>query len=119
MTYTTPPDARQRSERRIAVRLPVQVRGRDHRGLDFEETTSSQNLCRSGAAFRMHYDVDLGADLEILIPYLRPGAQPGLTNFATRGEVVHVTATDGGERLVGVRFTGPRFQRVFRPESGG
>jgi len=23
----------------------------------------------------------------------------------------------GGEHLVGVPFTGPRFQRVFRPES--
>jgi hypothetical protein len=22
-----------------------------------------------------------------------------------------------GEKVVGVRFTGPRFQRVFRPES--
>lgn len=119
MTYITPPDARQRSERRIAVRLPVQVRGRDHRGLNFEETTSSHNLCRSGAAFRMHYDVDLGAELEILIPYLRPGARPDLSNFATHGEVVHVTATEGGDRLVGVRFTGPRFQRLFRPESDG
>jgi hypothetical protein len=32
--------------------------------------------------------------------------------------VVHVTESlNSGERVVGVQFTGPRFQRVFRPES--
>jgi hypothetical protein len=31
---------------------------------------------------------------------------------------VHVALASGpGEHLVGVRFTGPRFQRVFRSES--
>jgi hypothetical protein len=31
---------------------------------------------------------------------------------------VHVTEPlTNGERVVGVQFTGPRFQRVFRPES--
>ncbi len=40
--------SKQRSERRISVRLPLKVRGRDSRGVTFEEETSSENLCRNG-----------------------------------------------------------------------
>jgi hypothetical protein len=110
--------SRQRAERRIAVRLPLRVRGRDSRGVVFEEETSSENLCRSGAAFLTRFDVALGSDLEIRIPLSRYASRRGESDFATQGRVVHVT--DGqpdGERLVGVQFTGPRFHRVFRPES--
>jgi len=39
-------------------------------------------------------------------------------DFETLGRVVHVTESQpGGERVVGVQFVGPRFQRMFRPES--
>jgi hypothetical protein len=130
--------SRQRSERRIAVRLPLKVRGRDSRGVTFEEDTSSENLCRNGAAFITRFDVAIGSDLEIRIPFSqyasrRPGperlAAPANGNrfagvrinesdFATQGRVVHVAdSRSAGEKLVGVQFTGPRFQRVFRSES--
>lgn len=110
-------DSRQRSEKRIAVRLPMSVRGRDRRGIPFEETTASENLCRGGAAFVVRYDIEPGSDLEITIPLARAGG-PKETDFATRGRVVHVSEpSEGHERVVGVRFTGPRFQRVFRPET--
>ena len=120
MAFSIPPDSKQRSERRIAVRLPVQVRGRDRYGMDFEEITSSQNLCRNGAAFTVHCDVDPGAELDIVIPTSRQSGRANEREFATQGEVVHVTPVEGGaERLIGVRFIGPRFQRVFWSESGG
>jgi hypothetical protein len=110
--------SRQRSERRIAVRLPLRVRGRDSRGVVFEEETSSENLCRSGAAFLTRFDVALGSDLEIRIPMSRYASRRGESDFQTQGRVVHVADEQpDGERLVGVQFTGPRFQRVFRPES--
>lgn len=110
--------SRQRTERRISVRLPMKVRGRDRRGLQFEEATSSENLCRSGAAFLMRFDVDLGADLEITIPFSQYASRRSDAGFATQGKVVHVgEPRNDGERLVGVQFIGPRFQRVFRPES--
>jgi hypothetical protein len=130
--------AKQRSERRISVRLPIKVRGRDANGFVFEEDTSSENLCRNGAAFVTRFDVAIGSDLEIRIPFSQYGArrtQPerpgGPTNgtrfaanrfsesdFATQGRVVHVCDSQSGkEKLVGVQFTGPRFQRVFRSES--
>jgi hypothetical protein len=110
--------SKQRLERRIAVRLPLKVRGRDSRGVAFEEETSSENLCRSGAAFLSRFNVALGSDLEIRIPLSRYASRRGEADFQTQGRVVHVADEQpDGERLVGVQFTGPRFQRVFRPES--
>lgn len=110
--------SKQRSERRISVRLPLKVRGRDSRGVVFEEETSSENLCRNGAAFVSRFDVAIGSDLEIRIPFSQYASRRMETDFATQGRVVHVGNSDeGGERLVGVQFTGPRFQRVFRSES--
>ena len=116
--------SKQRSERRIAVRLPLRVRGRDSRGINFEEETSSENLCRNGAAFLTRFDVAIGSDLEIHIPLSRtasrrsPRIDQTEKDFATYGRVVHVADSEQpGEHYVGVQFTGPRFQRVFRSES--
>jgi PilZ domain len=111
--------SKQRSERRISVRLPLKVRGRDARGVTFEEETSSENLCRNGAAFVTRFDVALGSDLEIRIPPSRhTSRRKEEKDFATYGRVVHVAdSQQPGEHLVGVQFTGPRFQRVFRSES--
>ena len=110
--------SRQRSERRIAVRLPLKVRGRDSRGFAFEEDTSSENLCRSGAAFVTRFDVAIGSDLEIRIPFSQYASRRNDADFSTQGRVVHVADSESrGEKLVGVQFTGPRFQRVFRSET--
>jgi hypothetical protein len=116
--------SKQRSERRISVRLPLKVRGRDARGVTFEEETSSENLCRNGAAFVSRFEVALGSDLEIRIPFSRyasrrsPRIDQTEKDFATYGRVVHVAAAQQpGEHIIGVQFTGPRFQRVFRSES--
>jgi hypothetical protein len=109
---------RKRSERRISVRLPLRVRGRDSRGFDFEEDTASENLCRSGAAFRTRFDVAIGSNLEIRIPSTSQFSRRAEHDFETQGRVVHVgQALTDGERVVGVQFIGPRFQRVFRSES--
>jgi hypothetical protein len=111
--------AKPRAERRIAVRLPLKVRGRDTSGANFEEETSSENLCRGGAAFITQFDVAIGSDLEIWIPQSHFGARrkEKEADFATQGRVVHVRDADRGQRLVGVQFTGPRFRRLFQPES--
>jgi len=118
MSQTTERTARQRSERRISVRLPLRVRGRDARGFAFEEDTSSENLCRSGAAFRTRFDVAIGSSLEIRIPLQGASARRDESDFETQGRVVHVSnGHSEGEKLVGVHFEGPRFQRMFRSES--
>src|ERR1700687_671412 len=110
--------SKQRSERRISVRLPLNVRGRDCRGITFEEETSSENLCRNGAAFVTRFDVAIGSDLEIRIPFSRYAARRMEEGFATYGRVVHdATSPHPGARLIDVTCTGPRFQRVSRTES--
>lgn len=118
MSQTIERTARQRSERRISVRLPLRVRGRDARGFAFEEDTSSENLCRSGAAFRTRFDVAIGSSLQIRIPLQGAAARREENDFETQGRVVHVSSGHSeGEKLVGVHFEGPRFQRMFRSES--
>ena len=110
--------ARQRSERRISVRLPLRVTGKDARGFIFEEETASENLCRGGAAFRTRFDVAIGSNLQIRIPMQGPAMRREEQDFETKGRVVHVSDSEPtGERVVGVQFVGPRFQRMFRPES--
>jgi hypothetical protein len=110
--------SKQRTERRLAVRLPMQVTGRDSRGVIFTEETSSENLCRNGAAFVTRFEVAIGSDLDIRIPQSYQPWKRDELDFSTRGKVVHVAAASGpGEKLVGVQFTGPRFQKMFRSES--
>jgi len=118
MSQTSERTVRQRSERRISVRLPLRVWGRDARGFAFEEETSSENLCRSGAAFRTRFDVAIGSNLQIRIPLNGSSARRYENDFQTLGRVVHVgKALTDGDRVVGVQFIGPRFQRMFRSES--
>jgi hypothetical protein len=118
MSQLTEKIARQRSERRISVRLPLRVRGLDARGFAFEEDTASENLCRSGAAFRTRFDVAIGSSLQIRIPLQAMAARRDENDFETQGRVVHISESlSGGEKVVGVQFVGPRFQRVFRSES--
>jgi PilZ domain len=116
---SNPSTSKPRAERRIAVRLLLTVRGRDSNGINFEEETSSENLCRGGAAFRTRFDLAVGSDLEIWIPQSHFGARrkEKEADFATHGRVVHVRDAETGERLVGVQFTGPRFRRLFQRES--
>ncbi len=104
-----------RREKRVQVRLPVEIRGKDRSGNPFDERTTSENLCRGGVAFTLSHELDLGAVLDINIPLPRAGQQDE-TDFATRGQVRHVYVGDTG-RVFGVAFTGPRFHRMFLSES--
>jgi PilZ domain len=118
-THNIESPARRRSERRISVRLPLRVTGKDARGFAFEEDTASENLCRGGAAFRTRFDVAVGSNLQIRIPLQGSPLRREDNDFETRGRVVHVSESQpDGERLVGVQFVGPRFRRMFSPETG-
>ncbi len=113
----TSPSLERRRERRVPVHLPMLVRGTDRSGERFEEHTSSENLCRGGAAFATRYAVALGTRLEISIP-MSASAGDSETEFSTQGRIVHLKPgrTDH-ELIVGVEFTGPRFHRMFVSES--
>jgi len=112
--------SKQRTDRRIAVRLPLTVSGRDNRGVTFQEETSSENLCRSGAAFVTRFDLSVGCDVEIHIPIAQSSfrRKDAESDFATRGRVVHVASAESrGEKIIGVQFIGPHFRRMFLSES--
>ncbi|MGC1187408.1 MAG: hypothetical protein WA871_08445, partial [Candidatus Acidiferrales bacterium] len=105
-------------ERRIAVHLPVRVRGADRAGVRFDELTTSENVCRNGLAFATPHELLPGAKLEIEIDQAARASERDAAGFTTHGDVAHVApAADPNLYIVGVRFTGPRFHRVFRPES--
>ena len=108
MVPLTQTATRQRSERRIAVRLPLRVRGRDSRGVIFEEETSSENLCRSGAAFLTRFDVAIGSDLEIRIPFSHYASRRTEADFSTSGRVVHVVDCQWARRA-------PSRRAIHRP----
>ena len=111
------PAIERRRERRVPVHLPIVVRGTDRTGYSFEERTSSENLCRGGAAFATRYPLDLGSQLEIHIPVL-PAAASENREFFTQGRIVHVKpGRTEHESIVGVEFTGPRFHRMFISEA--
>jgi PilZ domain len=110
----------QRTNRRLAVRLPLTVSGRDSRGVIFQEETSSENLCRSGAAFVTRFDLAIGCDVEIHIPIAQNSVRrkEAESDFTTRGRVVHVNSGEArGEKIIGVQFIGPHFRRMFLSES--
>ena len=113
----TVPMLERRRERRVPVHLPMLIRGTDRCGAWFEEQTSSENLCRGGAAFATKYAVNLGTRIEISIPSSPSKGEPD-TEFCTHGRIVHLAPgkTDG-ELIAGVEFTGPRFHRMFVSES--
>src|ERR1700730_18088525 len=113
----TTPALERRRERRVPVQLPIVLRGTDLTGMSFEEHTSCENLCRGGAAFATRYPLNLGIHLEIRIS-VAPNAASEDTEFSTQGRIVHVKkGRDQHELIVGVEFTGPRFNRMFISES--
>jgi c-di-GMP-binding flagellar brake protein YcgR len=111
------PGLERRRERRVPVHLPMLVRGTDRSGDRFEERTSSVNLCRGGVAFATRYAVDLGTKLEISIPSASSAGDTE-AEFSTLGRIVHLMpGKSERESVVGVEFTGPRFNRIFVSES--
>ena len=106
-----------RRERRIPVHLPIVVRGKDRDGSAFEERTASENICRGGAAFTSQYVLDLGTRLEIQIPVL-PTSASEETEFSTEGRIVHLeSGLLNHKSLIGVEFTGARFNRIYVSET--
>jgi len=105
-----------RLQRRINVGLSVIVRGNDGSGHRFEEKSEIVDVSRTGASFSTRHDVALGTDLELVIPKLGLG-RPSPDDFQTLAHVVRVSdGSSAGEKILGVQFVGPRFNRVFITE---
>jgi hypothetical protein len=114
---TVEDQSERRTQRRIHVGLPMLVRGSDSAGRRFEDPTEVRNVSRTGASFSTTREISIGMDLEVVIPKLGLG-RPSPDDFQTLARVVRVEPGAGeGERIVGVHFVGPRYNRVFITES--
>lgn len=110
------PVPERRRERRIGVRLPLQIRWTALDDGSLEERTESENICRGGVAFVTRRKINAGASLEIRIPLPAPDGASA-DEFSTVGRVVHIKDGGGAASVVGVEFTGPRFRRIFQTET--
>jgi len=105
-----------RVQKRVAVGLAMQVSGKEVDGMPFDDTVYSGNVSRTGASFHTHRRLEVGMDVDVLIPR-RPG-DPVDADFASRARVVRaLSEADGREILVGVQFLDRRFHRVYVSET--
>jgi hypothetical protein len=107
----------ERASHRIAVSLPLLVRGRDIHGGAFEDTSHSFDVSREGASFVTRRELRVGQHVELVFPQRPPGRTAAQRpEFETAAEVRHLHSCAPGEWEVGVQFVGPRF-RTYIPES--
>ena len=106
-----------RVHRRVEVGLPMVVRGTDRHGMRFEDVTHCFNISRTGASFATAREIEMGADLEVVIT-LADGAHTTRGEFSTLARVVRIVpGDDPAEKVIGVYFLEARFPRVFVSES--
>ena len=101
------PDAQRRSQHRVEAAIPLQVRGVDVHGIEFEDSATALEVSRRGLSFLTQRELAIFATLTLLIHGLgptRPGEGPG--DFFTEAAVVRTLPE--GEHLfrVSVRFMG-------------
>ncbi len=105
-----------RVQKRVAVGLAMQVSGKEINGTPFEDTVYSGNVSRTGASFPTLRQLEVGMEVDVMIPK-RPGDRED-TDFASRARVVRVQpGSEARELLVGVQFLDRRFHRVFVSET--
>jgi hypothetical protein len=108
---------KRRAGHRLAVSLPLLVRGRDVHGGAFEDTSHSFDVSREGASFVTRRELRVGQYVELIFPQRPPGRVASQRpEFETTAEVRRMRASAPGEWEVGVQFVGPRF-RTYIPES--
>ena len=113
---TSPDQTNIQRQKRVAVGLAMQVRGKEANGLPFDDTVYSGNVSRTGASFLTLRGLELGMDVDVMIPR-RPGDPPE-ADFSSRARVVRVQpGTQERELMVGVQFLDRRFHRVYVSEA--
>ena len=96
----------QRSQRRVQAAIPVQVRGVDANGENFEEWIDALEVSRRGLSVLTRREIPMDSNLSITIPGrgpARPGEGP--SDFFANAAVVRVEK-EGEMNRVGIRFVG-------------
>ncbi len=95
-----------RTQRRVEAAVPVQIRGVDAEGVEFEETVDALEISRRGLSLFTRRNLPLYTSLSVVIPGrgpMRPGEGP--SDFYTSAAVVRVQKEEEFYR-VGIRFVG-------------
>jgi PilZ domain len=96
----------QRSQRRVHAAIPVQVKGVDAKGENFEEWFEAEEVSRRGVSVLTRRDLPVYTSLKVTIPGrgpTRPGEGP--TDFYAEASVVRVKK-EGEVNRVSIRFMG-------------
>ncbi|MGD1105031.1 MAG: PilZ domain-containing protein [Terriglobia bacterium] len=102
-----PSSVNKRSQRRVAVAIPVQVRGLDAAGLEYDDSTTALEVSRRGLSFLTKRNLAIFATLTVVIPGRGPvRPEEGATDFFTEATVVRSVKEDEEFYRVGVRFMG-------------
>lgn len=110
-------DAGQRSQRRTASAVPVQIRGISAEGEAFEDLTEAVEVSRRGLSLLSKRNLPLFTAVTIVLPGRgpkRPGEGP--TDFFAHASVVRVVK-EGEIYRVGIRFIGATLT-TYTAESG-
>jgi hypothetical protein len=97
-------------QKRMALNLPVEVRGEDVRGTRFAELTRSVNVSGGGLLFESHHRLAVGSRLvlSIELPVSLRRHFGDRDTYRARAVVCRVEPLEtGGVRRVGARFLGP------------
>ena len=101
-----------RRSSRLQVSLQTFVRGVDKGGVPFDISVPSEDVSRSGLRILMPSEVEVGAELDIVVQRPALGGREFPPLF-TRGKVVRVAPQpDGSAYDVAVDIIGPRL-RMF------
>jgi c-di-GMP-binding flagellar brake protein YcgR len=93
--------------KRVALHLPVEVRGEDASGTRFTELTHSVNVSGGGILFESHRQIPIGARLALRIelPVMLRHHFGDRDTYRARAVVCRVEQLEGREtRRVGARF---------------
>jgi hypothetical protein len=97
-------------QKRVALNLPLEVRGEDSEGRRFTELTRSVNVSGGGLLFESHRPLAVGSRLVLTIelPVSLRRHFGNRDTYRARAVVCRVGPLEGGGvRRVGARFLGP------------
>ena len=108
-----------RRQKRVAVNIPIRVKGADIWGNQFEEVTKSINVTSDGACFPLKHNIKPGSMLQLSLPLprqLQKSVRPR-TVYETIGFVIRVEVTAKPETFrVAVKFRAANIKH-YRSES--
>jgi hypothetical protein len=106
-----------RSQRRTESAVPVQIRGVDADGAEFEDSTEAVEVSRRGLSLLTKRNLPLFTALTVVLPGRGPRRpNEGPSDFFSNASVVRVTK-EGDMYRVGIRFIGATLT-TYSAESG-